>query len=132
MLYNEFLENVKCRDNGYNYNVYKKLESLYMENEKLTKEDVYSAGKKLVNNELSEEQKEIIKECEIAISERKGLIMYYECEISRRNHYIESCGLTKEEIKEERRLIKLTRGYIKEEKQVIRGLKERIKGIKEI
>lgn len=86
----------------------------------------------MLYNELSEEQKETIKECEISISEHKGLIMYYECDISRRKHYIENCGLTKEEIKEERRLIKLTRGYIKEEKQVIRGLKERIKTIKEI
>lgn len=54
MLYNEFIEGTGCRDNDYNYQVYKDLEVMYM-NSNLSKQDIYNYGKKLVNNCKSEE-----------------------------------------------------------------------------
>jgi hypothetical protein len=57
MLYSEFVEGTGCRDNAHNMNVYKRLEIVYMNDDSMTKEEVYEWGKKLVNNDLSEEQK---------------------------------------------------------------------------
>ena len=57
MLYEEFVEGTGCRDTAYNMKVYKDLEVMYM-NSDLTKQEIYEYGKKLVNNDLTDKQKE--------------------------------------------------------------------------
>jgi len=58
MMYSEFVENTGCRDNDYNREVFRKLEIVYMNDESMSKAEVYEWGKKLVNNDLTDEQKE--------------------------------------------------------------------------
>lgn len=56
MLYSEFMSGTKCRDTEHNYSVFKSLEQIYMNDDKLSKETIYKAGKLLVDNSLTEEQ----------------------------------------------------------------------------
>lgn len=74
MLYSEFIDNVKCKDTEYNYKVYKQLESLYMDNDTITKDAVYNAGKLLVDNSETETEKKLRKEIESNITLYKGYI----------------------------------------------------------
>ena len=60
MLYSEFVEGTECRDNAHNYEVYKKLESLYTDYEGLSKSDIYNIGKKMVDNTPSAEELTLI------------------------------------------------------------------------
>lgn len=71
MLYEEFLEGTGCRDTAYNMKVYKDLEIMYM-NSDMTKQDVYEYGKKLVNNDLTDKQKEWNREMNEKIEEFKN------------------------------------------------------------
>ena len=57
MLYDEFIEGTGCRVTDYNYKVYKDLEVMYM-NSNLSKQEIYEYGKKLVDNSLTEKQKQ--------------------------------------------------------------------------
>lgn len=57
MLYSEFVSGTKCKETEENYNIYKYLEILYM-NSDISKDKIYEFGKKLVNNDLTEEEKE--------------------------------------------------------------------------
>lgn len=84
MLYSEFIENVKCRDTEENYNVYRNIEYIYANNDSFTKEDFYNYGRKLVNNELSENEKEsnkltqeLIDKAKEDIEIEKDTIDYY-------------------------------------------------------
>lgn len=70
MMYDEFIAGTDCRDNEYNMKIYKDLEILYM-NSNLSKQEIYEYGKKLVNNDLSEKQKEWNKEMEEKIEDLK-------------------------------------------------------------
>lgn len=82
MLYSEFIENVKCRDTNYNYGVYKNIEIIYMNNDNFSKEDFYNYGKKLVNNELTEEEKEKNKATQELIDTAKNDIEIEKDEIT--------------------------------------------------
>lgn len=62
MLYSEFIEGTGCRDNDYNYQIYKNLEIMYM-NSNLPKSTIYEYGAKLVNNAKS--KKELVLEAEL-------------------------------------------------------------------
>lgn len=55
MMYSEFVEGTGCKDNEYNYNVFKNLEVMYM-NTDMSKADIYEYGKKLVDNSKSPEE----------------------------------------------------------------------------
>lgn len=77
MLYSEFIENVKCRDNEYNYKVYKTLENLYMINDKLTKTDIYETAKTLVNNDKSQKQVEFENDINARINVYNKDIKYF-------------------------------------------------------
>lgn len=55
MMYSEFVEGTGCKDNEYNYNVFKNLEVMYM-NTEMSKADIYEYGKKLVDNSKSPEE----------------------------------------------------------------------------
>ena len=76
MLYGEFLQGTGCRDNANNYKVYKDLEILYM-NSDLSKEEIYEYGKKLVNNDLSEAQKEWNADIDRQIASAQEQVDYY-------------------------------------------------------
>lgn len=54
-MYSEFVEGTGCKDNEYNYNVFKNLEVMYM-NTDMSKADIYEYGKKLVDNSKSPEE----------------------------------------------------------------------------
>lgn len=56
MLYSEFINGTNCKDTEQNYNIYKGLELIYM-NSDISKDEVYKMGKRLVNNDLTPEQK---------------------------------------------------------------------------
>lgn len=58
MLYDEFITGTGCKANDHNFKVYKRLEILYMNDETITKEEIYEYGKKLVDNSLTEAQLE--------------------------------------------------------------------------
>lgn len=110
MLYSEFIEGTNCKDNEYNYGVYKNLEAMYM-NTNMTKAEVYEYGKKLVNNSKSE--KEIQFENEI-----KHEIELINQEINRAKDWLEYYNAM-----EDKNMVK----YYKEE---IKGFKNRIKELK--
>ena len=73
MLWNEFIEGTGCKDNEYNYNVYKELEIIYM-NTDCTKAHIYEMGKKLVDNRKSEEEIRIENEVKAEIEHHKAEI----------------------------------------------------------
>ena len=57
MLYSEFVNGTGCKDTPYNYDIYKKLECLYMNwDGDITHAEIYEMGKKLVDNSLTENQ----------------------------------------------------------------------------
>lgn len=62
MLYSEFVQGTGCRENEHNYQIYKRLEIIYMNDDTCTKEDIYNYGKKLVDNTPSAEEQEQIQE----------------------------------------------------------------------
>lgn len=55
MMYSEFVEGTGCKENQHNYEVFKKLEVMYM-NTEMSKEEIYEYGKKLVDNSKSPEE----------------------------------------------------------------------------
>ena len=67
MMYSEFAQNTGCKDNEYNHKLFKRLEIIYMEDDSITKEEIYDMGKKLMDNSKSEEQIRLENEitCEI-------------------------------------------------------------------
>ena len=73
MLYNEFVEGTGCRDNEYNYKIYKELEIIYMSTD-CSKDHIYEMGKKLVDNSKSEAELKIEAEIKAEIAEHKAQI----------------------------------------------------------
>ena len=73
MLYNEFVEGTRCKDNEYNYKVYKDLEIMYM-NSDLSKAQIYEYGKKLVDNSKSEAELKVEAEIMNEIAGHKAEI----------------------------------------------------------
>ena len=73
MLFSEFQEGTKCRDNEYNHKVYVDLEILYMHSN-LTKEDIYEYGKKLVDNSKTEQELELERRIHESIDEYRKQI----------------------------------------------------------
>lgn len=50
MLYSEFIEKTKGKDNLISYCIYKALETVYMDHDELSKEDVYQEGRKALED----------------------------------------------------------------------------------
>ena len=73
MLYNEFVEGTGCKDNEYNYKIYKELEIIYMSTD-CSKAHIYEMGKKLVDNSKSEAELKIEAEIKAEIAEHKAQI----------------------------------------------------------
>ena len=126
MLYSEFLENTKAKDSEYNYNVYKSLEALYMNNDSMTKQDVYKAAKTLINNEPTEEEKAIDNKIKKEIEEAKKDNVYYKSRIDLYMDFLRDEAETldrPEVIKEYRETIKNYRQAIKRNVNRIKSLK---------
>ena len=76
MLYSEFIENVGCKNNDHNYDVYCNLETMYM-NSDLPKSTIYEYGKKLVDNSKSEMELALEEKLNYEIEEYKRHIKEY-------------------------------------------------------
>lgn len=50
MLYSEFIERTKGKDNLISYCVYKAIEAVYMEHDEVTKTDVYREGRQALED----------------------------------------------------------------------------------
>lgn len=126
MLYDEFLAGTGCKDNKDNFQIYKDLEILYM-NSELTKEKIYEYGKKLVNNALTDEQKEFNAGIDKEICDTKVLLTNTEADLARYNsnlNYYTAMGYADEEsIKFWKKEIRLARKQIREYKELIKDLK---------
>lgn len=123
MLYSEFIENVGCKQTAYNYLVYKNLEALYMENDSLTKADIYETAKTLVDNSETEAEKKFRQKLEKEIAEVKADIEYW----TEDNKYYE------QRIEENIYGIfdnKIYKGKIKENKKYIKTLKSKLSRLK--
>ena len=73
MMYCEFIEGTGCKDNEHNYEVYRNLETMYM-NSDMSKQEVYEYGKKLVDNSKTEAQIKLENEIKAEIAEIKEQI----------------------------------------------------------
>ena len=111
MMYSEFVKGTGCKENNHNYNIFIKLEDLYM-NSDITKEEVYEFGKKLVDNSETEEEKALREEIEREIKEHEEVLAYWE---ERSKFYLD--------IMEDKKESKRFSTYAKEEKNKIKMLK---------
>lgn len=74
MLYNEFLEGTGCRDNTHNYDVYKRVEQIYNNDNNMTHEEAYKIAAMWLDNSLSEEDKNHNEEVKAEIEQLKNEI----------------------------------------------------------
>ena len=81
MLYDEFIEGTGCKATDYNYTIYKRLEIIYMNDDTVTKADIYEYGKKLVDNSLTPKQVEWNADIDRQIAELQEKIEYYKSEV---------------------------------------------------
>lgn len=124
MLYSEFLENTKAKDTAYNYRVYRQLEALYMENDSITKADLYTAAMKLIDNSPTEAEKEAEKlkaEARKQSEESKSIIDHYNERIETYKLYMEisdpgEAKSYKESIKAYKEQIKKEKAWIAKQK----------------
>lgn len=123
MLYSEFVEGTGCRETDYNYNVYKRLEIVYMTDDTMTKEDVYEWGKKLVDNSKTEKEIELENNLNAQISGYKEEIKNYQSEIKYRKEMIEMDRTDKS-------WVEYNRDIIKSYQKCIRNCREQIRAIK--
>lgn len=86
MMYCEFVAGTGCKDNEYNYKVFKNLESMYM-NTKMTKAEIYEYGKKLVDNSKSEKQIEFENNIKAEIESLENELKYTKREADRYAEY---------------------------------------------
>jgi len=87
MLYSEFIEGTGCRDKDCNYLVYKRLELIYMNDESVTKQDIYEMGKKLVDNSDTAEQIAFKEQLQAEIALLKNELKQYRAEVKRYDEY---------------------------------------------
>lgn len=124
MLYSEFVEGTGCRDNEYNYRVYKNLEVMYM-NSDMSKAEIYEYGKKLVDNSKTERELQIEAEVREEIKNMNDEIAYYkwqvEIEFTRLNDWADI--ETAAEQKEHRRMMKHYKDEIRIRRCKIRTLR---------
>ena len=71
MMYSEFVKAVGCKQTEHNYKVFLDLEAMYM-NTDLSKEDIYTYGKKLVDNSKTPAEIELENEIKADIETAKA------------------------------------------------------------
>lgn len=123
MLYDEFREGTGCRDNAYNFKVYKDLEIIYM-NTDITKHDIYEYGKKLVNNDLTDEQKEWNREIDERVERLKMRLDDFKKML---DLDVEACEWWKDQGEEYRDVYKRYRHDVKYDRDEIKKIKVEIK-----
>ena len=74
MMYSEFVENTGCTANEFNHRLFLRLEIIYMNDDTITKEEIYEMGKKLMNNEKPPHIIALENELKAEIEERKERI----------------------------------------------------------
>lgn len=122
MLYSEFIEGTGCRVNPHNYEVYKKLECLYMNwDGDITKQEIYEMGKKLVDNGLTEEQKQHNREIDEKVAEYKREIEWRKDEVDRYTSYVEITS--GEERKVWRKHLRESKNYLSQAREMVRVMK---------
>lgn len=124
MLYSEFIEGTGCKNTPYNYDIYKKLECLYMNwDGDITHAEIYEMGKKLVDNSLTENQLAWNADIDAQIGELKASLEILEADLERytsnynfyREHdWDENLDFWKKEIRYVKRDIKTCKQKIKE------------------
>ena len=119
MMYSEFAEATKCRDNEFNHKVFERLELIYMNDDSMSKEEVYEWGKKLVDNSKTESELELERQLRKEIAELKDSIEYEKKTIEMYKGFLNDVFNTPEETKEYKRQIKLRREWIAEYKNRI-------------
>lgn len=112
MLYSEFVEGTGCKENDYNYRIYKDLEILYMNSDR-TKQEIYAYGKKLVDNSDSPETIELKRRICAEIDSHKENIKAYKGLIEYQQQFVNIDIEKRAVIKEYKRLIKKERQQIK-------------------
>jgi len=123
MLYSEFIEGTGCRETDNNYKVYKRLEIIYMNDDTMTKEDVYEWGKKLVDNSKTPEEIEVENNLNEQIRIYKEEIKKYRADIKYRKEMIELDRADKSWVNYNRDIIKTYQTNIKYLKDQITALK---------
>lgn len=128
MLYSEFLEGTKARDNEHNYRVYKSIEAIYMDSDTMTKQDVYKAAAHLIDNTPSAETLELIEMAKAEIETAQAEISHYMERIETMKAFIEietdaaQRGLWKDSIKEYRKQIQRKKEWIARHKFFLAGI----------
>lgn len=131
MLWSEFLKGTNCKDTDYNYKVYKSLEEIYMINDSLTKEYIYTIGKQLVDNSPTKEETELENRIKSNIADYESEIAIYERDIDRYECYID--GITTSAMYTAVQKKEYTKDYkyqIKWRKEEIKRMKNKIKSLK--
>lgn len=125
MLFSEFQENTGCKDNEHNHKLYKRLEILYMNDDSVTKADVYEMGKKLMDNSKTEEEIKFENGLTCEMNCYKDDIKKYRAEIRQYKALIAD-----EAYKDDKPLIQHWRNCIRWRKEDISRLNHKISGIK--
>lgn len=115
MLYSEFIEGTGCKENDYNYQIYKRLELMYMADDSISKQEIYEYGKKLVDNSKSEAEIAFENEINSEITRLKEDIAYYKKEIE----FYSEVSWGKYNVKCAKNEIKKLRRRIKENKWIL-------------
>lgn len=121
MMYNEFVEGTKCKDNEFNYKLFQKFEEIYMMNDSFTKEQIYEAAKPFCDNSKSEAEIEAEEKIEAEKAEIRKTIEIAEADLERIKIYVE-IETTKEGLKIWRERAKDIKNRIKEEKARLKEL----------
>ena len=117
MLYSEFVDGTGCRENEYNFKVYKDLEVMYM-NTGMSKQEIYEYGKKLVDNSDTPEQIALKERIRQEIAGHKSQIESYKKDLEFQKQMFECDGN-----KDRRKTMQYTRQAIRKERQMIQALK---------
>lgn len=116
MLFREFQENTGCKDNEANYTLYKRLEIIYMNDDTVSKQDIYEMGKKLMDNSKSEAELIVEAELNAEIADCKKEIAHYKDSIVAENTY---CNPNKAYIKYCREQIRFFKRRVAECKWIL-------------
>ena len=123
MLWEEFKTNTKCKDTEYNHKVYESIEALYMAKDAMTKEEAYKAGRLLIDNSETEQERKHREECEERIKAEEENIRYYSDRIETLSLFCRLETTTLAEFKEFSESIKTYKRLLKESKQEIKKQK---------
>lgn len=127
MLYSEFVEHTGCVANAFNHRLFLRLELIYMNDDTITKEEIYDMGRKLMNNEKPQYIIELENDLKEELKERKERIQNMRTEIKSWQSMIKR--EQENPLWESKQLIHSWRGNIKWLREQIKIQKRKIEGI---